>query len=191
MRVQNIPSKPVFLFDGDCGFCKGWVDRWRATVGDAVEFRAAPDERFPEIEPSAYNRASVFVDRDGSVYLGSEAVFRMLGSAPAKRHWLWVYQHLPGFSRTSEWVYQRIAQNRLTLSRLFGPPASYAATVALFLRVLGVVYLCAFISLWTQINGLIGSRGILPITDLVRAAGGGMGPAPTAPGVTSARHAAF
>ena len=32
----------------------------------------------------------------------------------------------------------------------------------LFLRLLGVIYLIAFLSLWTQINGLIGSDGILP-----------------------------
>src|SRR4051812_30211646 len=105
MRVQNIPSKPVFIFDGDCRFCKGWVDRWRAAAGEAVEFRAAPEERFPEIQPSTYNRASVFVDRDGCVNVGAEAVFRMLSYAPAKRHWLWAYQHIPGFGRLSDWLY--------------------------------------------------------------------------------------
>src|SRR5689334_3013737 len=118
MRVQIIPSKPVFIFDGDCGFCKGWVDRWRATVGDAVEFRAAPDERFPEIDQSTYERASVFVDGDGSVCTGADAVFRMLAYAPSKRHWFWVHQHLPGFRSISEWTYQRIARNRLIISRL-------------------------------------------------------------------------
>jgi predicted DCC family thiol-disulfide oxidoreductase YuxK len=171
MMVQNIPSKPVFLFDGDCGFCKGWVDRWRATVGDAVEFGPAPDERFPEIDPATYQRASVFVDHDGKVSTGCEAVFRMLACAPAKRHWLYAYGHLPGFRHAAEWSYERIARNRLIFSRVFGPPARYGATVALFLRFLGVVYLCAFVSLWTQINGLIGSKGILPIGDLIQAAG--------------------
>src|SRR5947209_1042707 len=32
----------------------------------------------------------------------------------------------------------------------------------LFLHCLGVVFLAAFASLWAQIDGLIGSRGILP-----------------------------
>src|SRR6188768_1995710 len=32
----------------------------------------------------------------------------------------------------------------------------------LYLRVLGVVYLAAFLSLWVQIGGLIGHNGILP-----------------------------
>ncbi|HEV3081306.1 MAG TPA: hypothetical protein VGY66_16110, partial [Gemmataceae bacterium] len=33
----------------------------------------------------------------------------------------------------------------------------------LFLRLLGCVYLAAFLSLWVQIHGLIGSRGISPV----------------------------
>jgi hypothetical protein len=50
--------------------------------------------------------------------------------------------------------------------RLIGPgiePASYRLTQQIFLRLLGAVYLTAFVSLWMQIDGLIGSRGILPV----------------------------
>jgi hypothetical protein len=39
----------------------------------------------------------------------------------------------------------------------------------LFLRLLGVVYLAAFVSLWEQIDGLIGSRGILPVGEFLAA----------------------
>ena len=45
-----------------------------------------------------------------------------------------------------------------------GPP-SYAVGTWLFLRLLGLVYLIAFISLWLQIDGLVGSAGILPVAD--------------------------
>jgi hypothetical protein len=41
-----------------------------------------------------------------------------------------------------------------------------------FLRILAVVYLFAFLSLWVQVEGLIGSQGILPVggfLDWVRA----------------------
>ncbi|HVS12856.1 MAG TPA: lipase maturation factor family protein [Thermoanaerobaculia bacterium] len=34
---------------------------------------------------------------------------------------------------------------------------------ALLLRLLGVVFLIAFVSLWLQVDGLVGSRGILPV----------------------------
>ena len=38
----------------------------------------------------------------------------------------------------------------------------------LFLRGLALVYLCAFLSLAVQVEGLVGSRGILPVQELLR-----------------------
>jgi hypothetical protein len=46
---------------------------------------------------------------------------------------------------------------------------TYARATWLFLRLLGIVYLVAFWSLWTQILGLIGHNGILPAERLMRA----------------------
>jgi lipase maturation factor 1 len=37
----------------------------------------------------------------------------------------------------------------------------------LFLRALALVYLCAFASLWVQVEGLIGADGILPVRELL------------------------
>jgi hypothetical protein len=37
----------------------------------------------------------------------------------------------------------------------------------LFLRALGVIFAIAFASLWVQIDGLVGSRGLLPIADFL------------------------
>src|SRR6266480_1053696 len=46
----------------------------------------------------------------------------------------------------------------------------------IFIRLLGVIYLIAFISLWTQIDGLIGHNGILPVADYVKAVSEQLGP---------------
>jgi len=43
----------------------------------------------------------------------------------------------------------------------------YELVSSLFLRLLGVIYLIAFASLLPQIEGLVGSNGILPVTDLL------------------------
>jgi hypothetical protein len=43
------------------------------------------------------------------------------------------------------------------------PSISFLISRWIFLRLLGVVYLAAFSSLWVQIEGLVGSNGILPI----------------------------
>ena len=39
----------------------------------------------------------------------------------------------------------------------------------LFLRLVGVIYLIAFVSLWMQIDGLIGRNGIQPAADFLHA----------------------
>ncbi len=46
----------------------------------------------------------------------------------------------------------------------------------LFLRLLGLIYLVAFLSLWMQIGGLIGSHGILPAADFLKTASERVGP---------------
>ena len=48
-------------------------------------------------------------------------------------------------------------------------PGRYALTEALFLRFLGLIYLAAFASLWPQAIGLFGSRGIVPLAEVLPA----------------------
>ena len=48
---------------------------------------------------------------------------------------------------------------------------------AVFVRALGLVYLLAFASFWSQAEGLVGSRGILPVADTLEWAREALGPA--------------
>lgn len=50
-----------------------------------------------------------------------------------------------------------------------GEAASFGFSRWLFLRALGVIYLTAFVSLWVQVDGLVGPRGILPAADYLKA----------------------
>ena len=54
-------------------------------------------------------------------------------------------------------------------------PASYRLTRRVFLTLLGLVYLAAFASLWVQVQGLIGSRGIDPAFELLERASASLG----------------
>ncbi|HXO41107.1 MAG TPA: thiol-disulfide oxidoreductase, partial [Thermoanaerobaculia bacterium] len=100
MRVPNPPTKPLLVYDGDCGFCRTWVARWRRTVGPQVvyeEFQTA-GARFPTIQRSRFRRALQLILPDGEVFEGAEAVFRTLALAPRRPHqrrWLAVYQNVP------------------------------------------------------------------------------------------------
>ena len=50
-----------------------------------------------------------------------------------------------------------------------GPP-TYLWVRRLFLGLLGVTYLAAFVSFWVQAEGLVGTRGIAPVADLLHEA---------------------
>ncbi len=54
--------------------------------------------------------------------------------------------------------------------------STYAVSRWIFLRALGLIFLIAFVSLWVQVKGLIGSQGILPVQDLLRSAQAQLGP---------------
>ena len=62
----------------------------------------------------------------------------------------------------------RAIANRLT-------SGAFELTEGLFLRLLGLTYLCAFGSLWPQILGLTGSHGIAPAVNLMTAMRGQLG----------------
>ena len=55
------------------------------------------------------------------------------------------------------------------LWRHIANPGSFELTEALFLRLLGLIYITAFGSLWPQIEGLAGSNGIVPAAQVMPA----------------------
>jgi predicted DCC family thiol-disulfide oxidoreductase YuxK len=171
-KVSVPPSKPLLIFDGDCNFCRRWVERWREMTRGDVDYAPFQEAaaRFPEIPREDFAQALHFIEKDRTVYRGSEAVFRSLGRARGGRALVWCYEHLPGFAPVTEAAYGAIARNRMVASfftRLFWGNEvrrpTYFKSCDLFVRSLGAIYLIAFVSLWLQIDGLIGEQGILPV----------------------------
>jgi predicted DCC family thiol-disulfide oxidoreductase YuxK len=174
IRVASLPPKPLLIFDGDCGFCRSWVERWRELTGDRVQYEPSQEAatRFPEIPSDNFKRGVQFVETDGTVYSNAEAAFRALSYSRSRRWTFWAYQHVPGFAAITEWVYGIIARHRNAAARvtriLWGESVqsfSYVLTRSLFLRAMGAVYLIAFVSLRLQVDGLYGKQGILPVAD--------------------------
>ena len=145
------PNKPVLFFDGDCGFCRRWIERWREITGNALDY--APSEK-PE-------SSVILIDVDGKTFRGAEAVFRSLALSPSHRWLSWTYYRLPGVKLVSEALYRLVASHRRFFSAIIRP-SSYSTAQFFFLRGMGFVYFIAFASLGVQILGLIGSNGILP-----------------------------
>jgi predicted DCC family thiol-disulfide oxidoreductase YuxK len=170
-HVAAPPDKPLVVFDGDCGFCRFWIARWQSISGDRLDYAPYQEvaSRFPEIEVDEFRRAVQLVLPDGSVYAGAAAVVRALAEVPGHGHWLALYRNLPGFAAATDLAYRLIARHRGAASRvtriLWGNVSAkptYSAASALFVRLVGLCYLAAFVSLWVQVDGLIGPRGILP-----------------------------
>lgn len=169
---EQLP-KATFVYDGDCGICREWVNYWRQITGDTVEYRpyqeAAAD--YPQIRIDDLEQSVHLIETDGSIRKGAEATFSLYTGRPPHSLLPWLYHHLPGFAALSEGSYRFFARHRkllACLTRLFWgrdmKPVQYSLTRWLFLRLLGCVYLAAFASLGLQITGLIGSNGILPLT---------------------------
>ena len=170
------------VFDGDCNFCTLWIRRWQQMTGEAVDYLPAQDPqittRFPEIPRAQFDTAVQLIETDGTVYSGAEAVFRVLAHNPNRQWPLRLYEKLPVIAHFTEWAYRIVAEHRTLFSRLtrwfwgrhVGVPTCFLPRW-IFLRALGVIYLVAFISCWTQINGLIGHDGILPVDQFMPAAG--------------------
>jgi predicted DCC family thiol-disulfide oxidoreductase YuxK len=100
---------PVLVFDGECGFCRYWIARWRARTGPAVTYLPFQDPSvaaaLPDIPRDEFARSVQFVDEHGAVSAGARAVFLLTERAGAG--WpLWSYEHVPGVSALTEWAYR-------------------------------------------------------------------------------------
>ncbi|HEV2979619.1 MAG TPA: lipase maturation factor family protein [Casimicrobiaceae bacterium] len=175
--MAEAPS--TLVYDGDCGICRYWVDYWQGLTGAGVLYRpyqeAAAD--FPRIPLPEFARSIQLIEPDGQVYSGAAATYRLLRQAPGRGAWWWLYRHLPGFAKASEWAYAFFARRRELLARvsrlLWGPrleAETYVLVSWVFLRLFGAIYVAAFASLAVQIVGLVGHDGILPLTNYLDAA---------------------
>jgi lipase maturation factor 1 len=178
-RVSNPPPKPLMIWDGECHFCKRWIERWQEiTAGkvDYVTYQQAAHQ-FPEIPIEQFQRAVALVEPTGEIFFAAEAVYRSLQYRSSRKWLAWSYDHFPGFAPISETAYKFIARHRSlasTITRLLWGkdvrPPTYFWAQRWFLRALGLAYLIAFLSLWVQVDGLIGSDGVSPLNQFLPAA---------------------
>ena len=177
--MTDVPAdaRPLLVYDADCSFCVYWARYWQKLTGDAVDYQSYQDaaSRFPQIPRADFQRAVQYITPDGH-HAAAAASFLTLSHARGKRFWLTLYRKMPGCAATAEWIYGFIAAHRSPFYRLslllwgrnFEPPR-YDLAAFIFLRLMGLIYLSAFISFGVQALGLIGSHGILPVADLVKA----------------------
>jgi len=174
-----VRPQPLLIYDGDCGFCIYWARYWQRLTGDRVTYAPYQEvtAQYPEIPLAEFQRAVQYVAPDGKIASGAEAAFLTLSHASGKRFWLTLYRHVPGFAAIAELMYSFVASHRSAFYRaslwLWGrdyEPPRFDLVSWLFLRAMGLIYLIAFVSFGVQALGLIGSHGILPLSEFAGAA---------------------
>jgi predicted DCC family thiol-disulfide oxidoreductase YuxK len=172
--------RPLLVYDGDCAFCAYWARYWQKLTVDRVDYRPFQQvaEQYPAIPRTEFQRAVQYIAPDGRRSSAAEASFLTLSHAHGEAIWLALYRNLPGFAAVSERAYTFIAAHRSASHRislcLWGKdlvPPRYDNVSFLFLRLFGLIYFSAFASFGVQALGLIGSHGILPLTEMIDALG--------------------
>jgi predicted DCC family thiol-disulfide oxidoreductase YuxK len=177
---DNNISQPLVVYDGDCGFCVYSVKYWQKLTGTSVGYQPyqAVATDYPHISVEEFKRAVQYITPDGKVVSGAEASFMALSHSrsQADRVWMTLYRWLPGFAYCSNKAYQVISTHREFAYRwsirLWGrdpAPPTYDLLTWVFLRLFGLTFLAAFYSFTTQALGLVGSHGIVPVTDFLNA----------------------
>jgi len=125
-------EKPVLVWDGDCGFCKYWVTRWKKISANKINFQTYQKvaSNFPDIPIKEFKKASRFITTEGKVHSGPDSAYMSYFVANKNSSWHRWYITYKWFQRISDDGYNHIAKNRsfffsLTKTMLGPNPVSF------------------------------------------------------------------
>lgn len=110
------PEADVILFDGQCRFCRGQVERLaRWDRAGRLSFLSLHDprtaQRYPDLTHEQLMAHMYLIDRQGNRYRGAEAIRYLSRKMP--RLWpLAPVLHLPGSLPLWQWGYDQVARRR-------------------------------------------------------------------------------
>ena len=172
--MSDSVERPTLVFDGECSFCRVWIEYWQKLTGERVLYCSYQEigDRFPDLPRKDFASAVTLFLPGGEVRSGAHAVFSLLALLHGKSWMLWSYVHIPGLAWLAELAYRMVARHRSfcywATRALWGIPVeveTFGIASWLFLRTLGLAYLFAFASFAVQAAGLIGSHGISPVAE--------------------------
>ncbi len=108
------------VWDGECGFCRYWTIRWQKITGTKVKYVPYQEvyKDFPDIDQKHFRQASRLIEPDGKVFSGPRSAYRTFTYG---RKWAFLdrwYETKSWFQKLSDWLYNRVAQNRSMLFKL-------------------------------------------------------------------------
>ncbi len=135
---------------------------------------------YPLLSRSSLKAAIHLLLPDGTLLSGAAAVTRIMAIAGIRTWPDRLIRRAPPLRSVAESAYRCVARHRgaaHVVSRMLvgriETPSTLLLTRRVFLRLLGVIYLAAFLSIGHQILGLVGSQGLRPAEVMMRAAAEG------------------
>ena len=104
----------MFIYDGECGFCKKCVRRWKRRTGDRVAFRPYQEalNDFDHIAPDAFEDSPHFIDENNQVFTGGQSIVELFARGRGRAWHKWVYMHIPFADSFIEYFFKKISSCR-------------------------------------------------------------------------------
>jgi len=85
--MNTVGSRPLLIYDGDCGFCVYWVRYWRKLTGNRVTYAPYQEvaAQYPEIPVANFQGAVQYIAPDGKIASGAEAALLTLSHGIRQR----------------------------------------------------------------------------------------------------------
>jgi predicted DCC family thiol-disulfide oxidoreductase YuxK len=115
------PVKPVVIYDGECPFCIRQIERFKS-LDPNNQFDYVPrqqpgvEDRFPILAHSDFDTGMRYIDINGKVEVGADAVYQIARRLPLFRPVAWIYR-LPVCKQIVRLVYAWVAANRKRLGQ--------------------------------------------------------------------------
>ncbi|MCZ6681256.1 MAG: DUF393 domain-containing protein [Candidatus Poribacteria bacterium] len=123
MKTDNLtkPSKPVIIYDGECNFCINGIQRIQEK-DHADQFIYTPRQTldlhgmYPQLEAVESKAGMRFIDPNGKVSCGSDAIYQIYRRLGRYHYVTWVYL-VPVIRTLLKGAYLIISKNRSRLGR--------------------------------------------------------------------------
>ncbi len=120
MRTAYPPNdKPVMVFDGNCGFCRYWIIKWKRLTQERITYSPYQEvaDQYPDIPLDHFKKAVQLILPSGEVLSGAAAAYYTQRTG----FWKFLYHgylHHTLFRKISDAVYRWIADHRSFMFRL-------------------------------------------------------------------------
>ncbi|MDQ3264963.1 MAG: lipase maturation factor family protein [Myxococcota bacterium] len=164
---------PLLIYDAQSVLASWVAQRLSAAAAGRLELAAAQDHDGPAVDRELRLRIPEGTEwRDLDALLHAAALIEGGGAALERdqRSAFWRRVHRLGY----RWATENRVPALAVAKRLWNAdPTTYLRSRWLFLRLLGLSFLFAFVSLGVQVRGLFGAQGIVPLQLMLEGAGGG------------------